>query len=68
MSVYSMAVFLHIVGALGIFAAIGLEWAGLSNLRRATDTAQVRNGSGCWPRREPWQGQPRFSSSSPAST
>jgi hypothetical protein len=42
MSVYSIAVFLHIVGALGIFAAIGLEWAGLSNLRRATDTAQVR--------------------------
>jgi hypothetical protein len=42
MSVYSTAVFLHIVGALGIFAAIGLEWAGLTNLRRAADTAQVR--------------------------
>ena len=42
MSVYAIAVFLHIVGALGIFAAIGLDWAGLSNLRRATDTAQVR--------------------------
>ena len=42
MSVYSISVFLHIIGALGIFAAIGLEWAGLSNLRRATDTAQVR--------------------------
>jgi len=42
MSVYSIAVFLHIVGALGIFAAVGLEWAGLSNLRRATNTAQAR--------------------------
>jgi hypothetical protein len=42
MSAYSIAVFLHIVGALGIFAAIGLEWAGLTNLRRATDTIQVR--------------------------
>jgi hypothetical protein len=42
MSMYSIAVFLHIMGALGIFAAIGLDWAGLSNLRRATDTAQVR--------------------------
>jgi len=42
MSVYSIAIFLHIVGALGIFAAIGLEWAGLSNLIRATDTTQVR--------------------------
>jgi hypothetical protein len=42
MSLYSISVFLHVVGALGIFAAIGLEWAGLSNLRRATDTTQVR--------------------------
>jgi hypothetical protein len=42
MSVYGIAVFLHIVGALGIFAAIALDWAGLSNLRRATDTAQVQ--------------------------
>jgi hypothetical protein len=42
MSLYSISLFLHIVGALGIFAAIGLEWAGLANLRRATDTTQVR--------------------------
>ena len=42
MSLYSISVFLHVVGALGIFAAIGLEWAGLSNLRRATETTQVR--------------------------
>ena len=42
MSVYSMSLFLHIVGALGLFAALGLEWAGLSNLRRATEAGQVR--------------------------
>ena len=42
MSLYSISVFLHVVGALGIFAAIGLEWAGLANLKRATDTSQVR--------------------------
>jgi len=42
MSAYSISVFLHIVGALGVFAAVGLEWVGLSNLRRATDTLQVR--------------------------
>jgi hypothetical protein len=42
MSAYSTSIFLHIVGALGIFTAIGLEWAGLSNLRRATHTTQVR--------------------------
>ncbi|HEX3233873.1 MAG TPA: hypothetical protein VHR41_06730 [Gemmatimonadales bacterium] len=42
MSLYSIAVFLHVVGALGIFAAIGLEWTGLTNLRRAAGTTQVR--------------------------
>jgi hypothetical protein len=41
-SVYSISLFLHIVGALGLFAALGLEWAGLYNLRRATEVAQVR--------------------------
>ena len=68
MSVYSIAVFLHIVGALGIFAAIGLDWAGLSNLRRATDTTQVREWMRLLAAPRPWQGRPRFSSSSPAST
>lgn len=33
--IYSIALFLHIVGALGIFVALGLEWASLLNLRRA---------------------------------
>ncbi len=26
---YSIALFLHIVGALGFFVALGLEWTGL---------------------------------------
>lgn len=34
MSPYVIAVFLHIVGALGLFAALGLEWASLYHLRR----------------------------------
>src|SRR5213596_901663 len=42
MSVYAIAVFLHIVGALGLFAALGLEWASLYNLRRVTTAGQVR--------------------------
>jgi hypothetical protein len=42
MSVYSISLFLHVVGALGLFAALGLEWAGLFNLRRATETSQAR--------------------------
>jgi hypothetical protein len=41
-SIYSIALFLHIVGALGLFVALGLEWAGLSNLRRAETVEQAR--------------------------
>ena len=29
MNAYSIALFLHIVGALGFFVALGLEWTGL---------------------------------------
>jgi hypothetical protein len=42
MSPYSVAVFLHVVGALGLFAALGLEWAGVRNLRGAVTTGQAR--------------------------
>ena len=42
MSPYSVAVFLHVVGALGLFAALGLEWAGVRNLRGAVTTSQAR--------------------------
>ena len=42
MSLYSISLFLHIVGALAIFAVLGLEWAGLHQMRRATEVAQVR--------------------------
>src|SRR2546421_11865512 len=39
---YALAVFLHIVGALGLFAAVALEWASLYNLRRVATAAQAR--------------------------
>jgi hypothetical protein len=52
-SLYSISVFLHVVGALGLCAALGLEWAGLFNLRRATEVGQVRE----WMR---LLGAPRF--------
>lgn len=42
MSVYSISVFLHVTAALAMFAAIGLEWATIYNLRRTTTLAQVR--------------------------
>lgn len=41
MSTYSLLVFLHIVGALGLFASIGLEQVGLYRLRRARTGSQV---------------------------
>jgi peptidoglycan biosynthesis protein MviN/MurJ (putative lipid II flippase) len=41
-SVYSVALFLHIVGALGLFVALGLEWTSLLYLRRAATADQAR--------------------------
>jgi hypothetical protein len=44
--VYSISLFLHIVGALGLFAVLSLEWASLYHLRRATDAGEIREGVG----------------------
>lgn len=42
MNFYPIAVFLHIVGALGFFIALGLEWKSLLQLRHATSIEIVR--------------------------
>ena len=42
MNAYSIALFLHIVGASGFFVALGLEWTGLWQIRSATTSGQVR--------------------------
>jgi len=42
MSAYSIALFLHLVGVLTLFAGIGLEQTGLRQLRNAASLAQVR--------------------------
>ncbi len=42
MNSYSIALFLHIAGALGFFTALGLEWTSLRQLRSATTAEQVR--------------------------
>ncbi len=42
MNAYSVALFLHIVGALGIFVALGLEWTGLRQIRNATSPDPIR--------------------------
>jgi len=39
---YAISLFLHIVGALGIFASLAVEQASLANLRRASTTGQAR--------------------------
>jgi hypothetical protein len=42
MSDYSIALFLHVVGALGFFVVLGLEWIGLSQIRRASLAEETR--------------------------
>jgi hypothetical protein len=46
MNFYSIALFLHIVGALGFFVAFGLEWTSWLYLRRATTITQAREWLG----------------------
>jgi hypothetical protein len=42
MNSFSIALFLHIVGALGVFVALSLEWTALRQVRSATLAEQVR--------------------------
>jgi hypothetical protein len=46
MNAYSIALFLHIVGAMEFFVALALEWTGLSQIRRAMALEQVRASMG----------------------
>jgi hypothetical protein len=39
---YPLALFLHIVGALALFAMLALEWVGTYQLRRAASAEQAR--------------------------
>jgi hypothetical protein len=48
-SLYSVALFLHITGTLGVFAGLALDWAALSALRRATTVDQVREWISVYP-------------------
>lgn len=41
MTIYAIALFVHILGTLGLFVALGLEWTGLRALGRATTAAQA---------------------------
>ena len=46
MSIYGIILFLHIVGALGLFAGMGLEQVSLAKLREASTPAQARDWLG----------------------
>lgn len=46
MNTYSIVLFFHIVGALGFFVALGLEWTGLSQIRSAMTLEQARGWMG----------------------
>lgn len=41
MTFYTLALFVHILGALTLFGALGLEWAALRNLRRVETAEQA---------------------------
>lgn len=42
MNSYGLALYLHIVGALGFFIALGLEWVSVRQLRRAKHVGQLQ--------------------------
>jgi len=42
MSTYTLALFIHLIGAIGVFAGVGIWLFGLSALRRARRVEQVR--------------------------
>jgi hypothetical protein len=46
MTLYSIALFLHVVGALGLFVAFGIEGIGLAALGRASTLEQARMALG----------------------
>ncbi len=46
MSIFSVVLFFHIVGALGVFVALGLEWTGLRQIQSAVSPDQVRGWMG----------------------
>ncbi len=46
MNDYSIALYLHIVSALGMFVALGVEWVGLSQIRSAQEAGQIRGWMG----------------------
>jgi len=45
MTLYALALFVHIVGVLGLFMGIGLQWISVQRLSQVQTVAQVREGT-----------------------
>jgi hypothetical protein len=48
MSLFPYVLFLHVVSAIGLFAALALEWASVRKLARSTTYEQAREWAGLW--------------------
>ncbi len=46
MTAYSIALFVHVTGAIGYFVALGLEWTGLRQIRSTVSAPQAREWLG----------------------
>ncbi len=46
MTAYSIALFVHVAGAIGYFVALGLEWTGLRQIRSTVSAPQAREWLG----------------------
>ena len=46
MSLYTLALFAHLVGVLSLFIGMGLQWTGILGFRRAQSISQMRLWSG----------------------
>ncbi len=54
MNAYTIALFLHIVGALGYFATVGVLLVAVTRMRQATTTAALREWAGLAATTEQW--------------
>jgi type IV secretory pathway protease TraF len=48
MTIYHAVVFVHVVSAMGLFAALAVEWVGLRFLSKADTVEQARDSVGLW--------------------
>ena len=47
LTLYSIALFFHIAGALGVFAALALDWVGITSCGAYVPSSRFANGQAC---------------------